>query len=282
MGSKMISLRHAMRAFKHRRRIARALATLEGAAPQAAPHGMDTRLVVSLTSYRPRFDNLALTLRCLLRQSVRADKIVLWISPDDMTHLPTDVLALKEHGITISTSENMRSFTKILPALNAYPEATIVTADDDVFYGLDWLRKLVEGYATTGAKVVCWRAHGIRFGADGTLLPYTQWHTNVDGPRQSGLLFPTGVSGVLYRPDAFDDRVLDYDLAKTLCPHGDDIWLYWMQRMAGTTAYRLAGHTRVLEWDLEPTVSLRQDNLGKGGNDRQINKMIDRFGLPTN
>jgi hypothetical protein len=282
MGSSLKALRHAFRAFKHRRRIARALETLEQPVPEAAPHGMDTPLVVSLTSYRPRFDHLALTLRCLTQQSVRPDQIILWISAEDMPHLPPNVLALQGDGITIRETEDMLSFKKIIPALRDYPDATIVTADDDVYYTRDWLGKLVDGHAVSGAKVVCWRAHEIRYHADGTLLPYTQWHTNIDGPHQSKLLFPTGVSGVLYRPDAFDDRVLDYDLAKTLCPQGDDIWLYWMQRMAGTTAYRLPGHTRVLEWELEPTVSLRQDNLGKGGNDTQIKKMINRFGIPTN
>lgn len=282
MGSSVKILRHALRVFKHRRRIARALASLEQPVPAAAPHCMDTPLVVSLTSYRPRFGNLALTLRCLVQQSIRPDEIILWISPDDMPHLPADVLALQDTGITIREADDMLSFKKILPALRAYPDATIVTADDDVFYARDWLSKLVEGHAATGAKVVCCRAHEIRFDADGTLLMYTQWHTNVDGPCQSTLLFPTGVSGVLYRPDALDTRVLDYDLATTLCPQGDDIWLYWMQRMAGTTAYRLPGHTRVLEWELEPTVSLRQDNLGKGGNDTQIKKMISRFGIPIN
>lgn len=277
----MKMLRQAFRAFKHRRRIARALATLEQPVPEAVPHGMDTPLVVSLTSYRPRFDHLALTLRCLVQQSIRADEIILWVTSDDLGHLPADVLALKKHGVTIRTSEDMLSYKKILPALRTHPDATIVTADDDVFYDRDWLSKLVKGYEATGAKVVCARAHEMRFDAKGTPLPYTQWNTNVNGPRQSERLFPTGVSGVLYRPDAFDDQVLDYELAKSLCPHGDDIWLFWMQQMAGTTAYLLPGHTRVLEWELEQAVSLRQDNLSKGGNDAQIKKMITRFGIPN-
>jgi hypothetical protein len=212
---------------------------------------------------------------------MQADKIILWVSKEDAPHLPTAVLDLKDAGITIGICENMRSFTKILPTLHDYPDATIITADDDVYYADNWLNDLVEGFRTTAAKVVCCRAHKLRFAPDGALLPYTQWHTNIDGPLQSPLLFPTGVSGVLYRPDAFDPRVTDYALAKSLCPQADDIWLYWMQRMVGTTPYLLSGHTRVLEWELEPTESLRRDNLHKGGNDKQIANMIKRFGLPT-
>jgi len=276
-----MALRQAFRAFKHRRRIARATKALNSPAPQARAHGLDTPLIVSLTSYRPRFDNLALTLRCLLRQTVQADNVILWVSEEDAQHLPQDILALKASGLSIGTCENMRSFTKILPTLRDRPDATIVTADDDVYYDDNWLHDLVQGHLVSSAKVVCKRAHKIKFAPDGTLLPYTAWHTNIDGPLQSPLLFPTGVSGVLYRPDAFDPRVMDYELAKSLCPQADDIWLYWMQRLNGTVPYLLNGHTRVLEWELEPTESLRRDNLNKGGNDTQIVNMIKRFGLPT-
>ncbi|MEP1767005.1 MAG: glycosyltransferase family 2 protein [Sulfitobacter sp.] len=276
-----MTLRDAFRGFKHRRRIAKALSALNTTAPVAKPHGLDTPLVVSLTSYRPRFVNLALTLRCLLRQSMQADKIILWVSAEDAPHLPPQIKELEVAGLTIGICENMRSFTKILPTLRDHPDATIVTADDDVYYADNWLNDLVDGYRITDAKVVCWRAHKMRFAPDGTLLPYTKWHTNIDGPLQSPLLFPTGVSGVLYRPDALDPRVADYNLARSLCPQADDIWLYWMQRMAGTTPCLLSGHTRVIEWELEPTESLRRDNLHKGGNDAQIANMIKRFGLPT-
>jgi hypothetical protein len=212
---------------------------------------------------------------------MQADKIILWVSEEDVSYLPPEILAMKDAGITIDVTEDKRSFKKILPTLRDYPDATIVTADDDVFYTENWLRDLVDGYKATGAKIVCRRAHKLRFDPAGALMPYTQWHTNVIGPQQSSLMFPTGVCGVLYRPDALDPRVHDYDLAKTLCPSADDIWLYWMQRLAGTTAYLLPGHTRVLEWELEPIESLRRDNVDKGGNDRQIANMIKRFGLVT-
>lgn len=276
-----MQLRQAFRAFKHQRRVKRAMASLNRPAPQPSPHGLDTPLIVSLTSYRPRFTHLSLTLRCLLRQSIQADKIILWISEEDMQYLPADVLVLKDAGVMIGTTENTRSYKKILPTLRDHPNATIVTADDDAFYAENWLRDLVEGFKTTGAKVVSRRAHELRFDPNGALMPYTQWHTNVRGPQQSSLLFPTGVCGVLYRPDALDPRVLDYALAQKLCPSADDVWLYWMQRMAGTTAYLLPGRTRVLEWELEQTESLRRDNVDKGGNDAQIANMIERFGLIT-
>ena len=40
------------------------------------PHGLNSKLVISLTSYPQRFDTLANTLRCLLNQTVTPDHIV--------------------------------------------------------------------------------------------------------------------------------------------------------------------------------------------------------------
>ncbi len=275
----MNSLRHQFRQFKHRRRVAKALHSLEGPKPEAMPHGLDTPLVISLTSFPLRFDVLPRTLRCLLRQTVKPDHVVLWITHGDMPMVTDEIYALQEEGLTILPSEEMRAFGKLLPALDAYAGATIVTADDDVFYAANWLGGMVEGFRQTGAKVVCHRAHEVVFDAKDTLLPYTEWPSNIAGPRQSGRLFPTGVGGVLYRPDAFDSRVQDYELAKTLCPNSDDVWFYWMQRMVGTAAYKVAGQNRVLEWNPDMEVSLRASNL-TGGNDKQIERMRNHFGFP--
>ncbi|MFD2814023.1 hypothetical protein ACFSYD_05000 [Paracoccus aerius] len=54
----------AFRAFKHRRRLARAQAEIVGRPDTSGrPHGLPGPLVVSLTSYPARFGTLALTLR---------------------------------------------------------------------------------------------------------------------------------------------------------------------------------------------------------------------------
>ena len=108
------------------------------------PHGLQNSVVVSLTSYPPRFPYLDKTIKSLLDQSVKADHTLLWIAVDDIEHLPEAVRSLTSHGLQIKTCEDIRSYKKIIPALEAFPEATIVTADDDVYYKPDWLEGLVE------------------------------------------------------------------------------------------------------------------------------------------
>ena len=148
------------------------------------PHSLPAPLIVSLTSYPPRFATLALTLQSLLRQSVRADRTILWIAHADMPLLPKGVIDLRAAGLEIRTTDDVRSYKKILPSLDAFPEAFICTADDDVYYWPTWLEELVkehlsEGPEMAGRLVTCYRAHEISRDAQGRFLPYKEWAQDV-------------------------------------------------------------------------------------------------------
>lgn len=272
-------MRAAFRRFKHRRRIARALAELRGRACTPHPHGLSTPLIVSLTSYPPRFALLPQTLRCLLRQSCAADRTILWIAHDDWPALTPEILALQENGLEILPCDDLRSYNKILSTLEIAPDATIITADDDVYYGPDWVQSLVTGHIATGAGVVCLRAHGITLDPSGAPRPYADWQTNIAPAQRRGTVFPTGVSGVLYAPGSLDPRAGDWATANALCPTADDVWLYWMHRMTGGAAHHIEGARRILEWTPDPSDGLRQINAS-GGNDAAIRAMIARYGFP--
>lgn len=268
----------AFRVFKHRRRLA--LANTELAARSDAPgrpHGLSAPLVVSLTSYPARFDTLALTLRGLLRQSVRPDRVILWIAEGDESELPADCVGLP--GLEIRSCPDWRSYTKIVPTLLAHPEAFVVTADDDVYYPADWLEKLVDA-ARNGARVACHRAHRIALRADDQPTLYAEWCHNIDAPEQSRLLFLTGVSGVIYAPGVFHPDVTRDDLFSRLAPRSDDVWLYWMHRLTGVEAQKIGNRARILEWEGSQAQSLRAANLHGNGNDRAIAAMIRHYGWP--
>src|SRR5262245_38312569 len=68
-----------------------------------APHALPAPLIVSLTSYPPRFHALASSLKCLLMQSVKPDLVVLWLAPADLNLLPARILALQRAGLCIET-----------------------------------------------------------------------------------------------------------------------------------------------------------------------------------
>lgn len=247
------------------------------------PHGLSTPLVVSLTSYPPRFGTLAPTLRGILAQSVRPDATILWLADGDADRLPPEVLDLRAKGLEVRETRDLRSYKKIVPALLAFPEATIVTADDDLHYEGGWLAALVEAAQTAPPggppDVICRRAHRMIL-RDGQPLPYREWEWSLRRPERNPLVFPTGVTGVLYPPGSLHEEVTCEDLFRDLCPTADDVWLWWMHRLAGATASKIGGRPRLLEWPGSQEVNLRQANLREPGNDRAIAAMMRRYGLP--
>ena len=58
------------------------------------------KVIISLTSYPARIDTVHLTIRSILRQTVQADKILLWLSieefPNKYADLPQNLLLIKE------------------------------------------------------------------------------------------------------------------------------------------------------------------------------------------
>jgi hypothetical protein len=274
------------REFKKKRRLAKASAEtldrfLRLAADHGKKHGLPAPLVVSLTSYRKRFTTLPMTLKSILSQSMRPDRVVLFIGTEDMPHLTDEVLALVAAGLEIRETADLRSFTKIIPALRAHPDHYILTFDDDIHYPADTIETLVEAYKRgPSSRIVCHRAHEITLSADGLPRDYRQWQRNTGNNIALPTIFPTGVMGVLYPPGIFHPDVLDDKLFMALCPTADDVWLYWMWRLKGGLAQKIGAPCRVLEWQGTQDSHLREANIENGGNDRAVKAMIDRYGFP--
>jgi hypothetical protein len=242
-------------------------------------HGLPGTLILSLTSHKPRFPTLHRTLASLLRQSVRPDRLILWIGTGET--LPPEVTALVPRGLDIREVRHLGPFTKLLPALAAFPDAFIATADDDAYYPPGWLENLIESHAPAAPAILCCRAHRIAKGADGAILPYAEWEKDVRdaSARSPGTdLVPTGVGGVLYPPGALHPAVFDEALFTRLCPHTDDFWFYWMARRAGARHRLVGAGFDYRDWPGSQAVTLHADNLA-GRYDREMAALAAHFGM---
>ena len=249
------------------------------------PHGLQNSIVVSLTSYPPRFPYLDKTIKSLLDQTVKADHTLLWIAVDDIEHLPETVRSLTSHGLQIKTCEDIRSYKKIIPALEAFPEATIVTADDDVYYKPDWLEGLVELHKAHPRDIVSHRAHLARADAEGRLVPYMEWLHDAEvvaPPDERHFLFPVGVGGILYPPASLHSDVTDGELFGRLSPAADDVWLYWMAKLKNSDHVQSKSKFDMIYWEGSQDETLYSQNMFGGENDIQIRRMEDAYGtLPS-
>jgi hypothetical protein len=236
-----------------------------------------------LTSYPARYSTLHLTLKSLLDQTIRPDRILLWIAHEDAASLPREVTHLQGALFEIRYCEDLRSFNKIVPLLKSDDACFIVVADDDLYYHDRWLEQLVDAYDPDRPSVVCHRAHIVKYEQDGRLANYREWRRNVSGERTEqprADLFPTNCGGVLYPPGSLPPVTTDADLIRSLCATCDDTWLYFMWRKAGWQAKRVpVPKPRLIEWAGTQTQALWRYHLG-GKKDEHLQAMSDHFGVP--
>jgi hypothetical protein len=240
-----------------------------------------TGVIVSLTSYPPRFGTLHLTLKSLLSQTHVADRTILWIARGDMAALPPAVTQLRAAGLEIIPCDDLKSYKKMIPLLQQGCNAPIVIADDDVHYWPDWLEQLMEARDPARLEVICHRMHRVKLGADGLPVAYNEWEFETGNTESSILNFPTGIGGVLYPPNVFGPEVLNVDAFTAYCPRGDDIWFWWMARNNGATFRRVPHRQEFHTWEGTQEVALWKDNLGAMMNDNQIRAMIGAYGFDT-
>jgi hypothetical protein len=242
-------------------------------------HGLPHPIVISLTSYPKRYDVLALTLKTLMTQTVAADTVILWIADKDMDALPESVRALEKQGLTIRATDDLRSYKKIIPALAAYADSIIITADDDVYYPNTWLETFRKAYRPGERAALAYRAHRMRFDGN-TLAPYDSWQFEITDLDPGKDIFFTGVGGVLYPPGLLHPDTTDVERLTQLCPSTDDVWLNWMVRLNGGTVRKIGEKLRFQEWPGSQAVALQNSNRGDtGGNDQQIAKMVEHYGM---
>lgn len=250
-------------------------------------HKLPKKLVVSFTSYKPRFATLLPTVLSLLQQKVVPDAIVLWVSSEDYKHIPRSIMKLQgkvnDQGTTFEILKTIDTgpYKKIIPTLAHFKDQFVVTADDDIYYPAWWLQHLLEEYTGNDGVIICYRAHEITFSAKNTINPYNEWITNKPNVDRY-LGFPVGVGGVFYPPASLDALVTNDDVFLKECPMADDIWLFWMARINGSITKKTRKQFKPICWPESQKVGLIITNVENNGNDQKIQNMLNRFGWPVN
>lgn len=111
---------------------------------------IDGKIIVSLTSWKKRIDNVPLVVESILLNSIKPNLIVLNLSeeefPEKERELPDAVLDFVGKGILeiIWTSGNLKAFKKFIPTMKKYPTDVIIAIDDDFYYPKDLIETFIE------------------------------------------------------------------------------------------------------------------------------------------
>lgn len=210
---------------------------------------MERGVIVSVTSFPARIPYIAPALESILRQKGPEDRVVLWLGeeqfPNGLADVPENIRKLSTGGgerLEIRFVRDTRSFKKLLPALDAFPENAIITLDDDNLYPDGVISKLKEAAQRMPGAILSHCASDL-------------YRVNGSWRRTTGnigfaigcpfLQMQTGGGGVYYPPHSLDPLVMNADLAMKLCPTSDDIWFWFCAVRQGTPVARIAnGITR--------------------------------------
>ncbi|MDR1156229.1 MAG: glycosyltransferase family 2 protein [Bacteroidales bacterium] len=246
--------------------------------------------IVSLTSYGKRLANTApYAIITLLRQKVKPDKVILWVGHQDRENIPKILYCLTDKGLEIRFCEDVKSYTKLIPALEAFPDACIITADDDIFYPKNWFGQLLIEHRKNPKKIICHRVHGIITDENHNPLAYNEWDKCIEpnSAHKPESYFPTGVGGILYPPKCFHKDIANRELFLKLAPNADDIWFWAMALINGEyfdneTPYVIIekgsfNKLRMIDWWQHVAHSLQSVNVSENRNDGQLKAIIDYY-----
>lgn len=243
----------------------------------------DKKVIVSLTSFPARIEDVWIVIECLFRQSFKADKIILWLSKPQFegVELPEKLLAQQERGLEIIfVDDDLRSHKKYLYAFEQFPNDYIITVDDDLYYDENLLSNLVNLKRRYPESVVTNRAHELSFDKNGKILPYHNWSHNSISSKPSFTIVQTGGFGTLYTKQDVDESYNDLDTIKEHIPFADDLWLKVQTLLASKKVVTNKKYNKdplsIKKSQLEKLVNR---NVHDGGNNQQLRAVLDHFKL---
>ena len=245
----------------------------------------DTEIIVSLTSYGKRVKDVCFTIESLMQQTRKANRIILWLDKElEHSILPASLELQKSRGLEMYFTEDIRSYTKLIPALSAYPDAAIITVDDDIIYEFDILDRIISSYIVDPHSIHACRIHSMTLNSEGKLMPYSNWEWRTANETYPNRNFITGVGGALYPPHSLAPQVLDDNVFTSICPTADDVWFTAMALLNGTPIKKVDTRSSVGEDYIEnlsvQDVGLRNINVGENGqNDHQIKAVFGKYDL---
>ena len=241
-------------------------------------------LVLSLTTYGKRIYTVALTIRSLMLQTLRADKIILWLDETEFSKdsLPVELTKLENEQFSIQYCPNYKSYKKLIPSLFQFPNAVIVTFDDDLIYNPNLVMDLFAAHQNTPNSVIAGRGRIINLDENQALSPYHQWqfvYNDQYAITAKYCLLPVGYGGVLYPPQSLAAVTTNPAYFMKLAPSADDIWFKCMAMLQGTATVILplkcTAQLKTIENSQQESLS-QAVNVGNR-NGEQLTAVIDEF-----
>ena len=230
-----------------------------------------------MTTFPAAAQYAAEAIKSLLAGTVLPDRLVLYVTLSQFgpEGLPEALKKLERENPVFEIRDyerDIRSYRKLVPALRDFPEAVIVTVDDDVRYDPRMLEDILTHHLLFPDYILAHRAKRIE-----PEKPYKKWkkfrwyHFLFGKVNPSYRNLQTGVGGVLYPPHSLKKEMIDEELFTRLAPTTDDIWFWGAAVANGRKLMPVAGgrHNKPKGVGKPDNLSLKRVNF-KRGEDRNL------------
>ena len=257
---------------------------IENMSPQKLiPHSEGESVTVSLTTYPDRIQRVEYTIKSIMVQTLRPNRVVLWLSEQQFPKhkLPESLEHLKDFGLEVFfCSDDLRSHKKYYYALQTQkPDELVITIDDDIIYHPKTIERAVSKHRSFPKAVVCNSAHVVTFDKIGRPLPYSKWRGVEDNVcYDDKILTPLTGSGCLYPYGVLPPIAFDVDLMKSIAFTADDLWIAAMINISNIVLKPTDIVARVFTTvSGSQTSHLGQINCIEDGNDTVIHNLCKAF-----
>lgn len=246
-------------------------------------NSQNSGFVISMTSFPARVNTLWLVIESLMRQTVKPEKIYLWLSKEQfgsLDVLPKSLLKMRSKGLEIILRDgDLRSHKKYVYALRELEGKDFIIVDDDVFYNTKTLEKIVKLHKQYPQTICCNLGDRI-LDSSGAVMKYKYW--KIEKPEvncQRKYILPIGVGGVYYPTGSLSTLVADDGVFMQLCPKADDLWLWSMATVNNTEFACSKNKFGYLPVIIKNNITLASTNTKcqndiDTGNDAQMKKLI--------
>ena len=230
----------------------------------------DTILTFTLTTFPDRIDTVQYTLRSLFTQSMKPDRVILWLAKEEFEgrEFPESIKEFQKVGLEIRYCENMFGHKRYYQLIPEQKEnECIVMFDDDILFPKHLVERLYNTWKKNPNCVVCDRGQVFQLDKDGAVLNPGRWSSispiGVKKPSFRVLASPGG--GCLVPPNALYKDACDTELIKKYAIKTGDIWLMFMAVQNDTKIIRTYRYHRTfILSEKEQTVQLGKEAVYQG------------------
>lgn len=241
----------------------------------------EIKIIVSLTTFPARFDMIELCLKSLVLQTIKPDKIMVYLDNNCIqSEIDLKLGKYMQYGIEfILKQEDLKPHKKYFYAMQDFPNDIVITVDDDAIYPPDLIESLLLANKKYPDCICARRVHKITRKFNGELHSYNNWINNYTiSKKPSFKLIATGIGGVLYPPNCLDKRAFDKQSIMQTSLRQDDLWLKFMEVLNGTkTVWASNKCPEPYTIENSQTVCLSHENVANFQNDNAINLLTSKF-----